>query len=586
MAEKIIFDFEFGGNSEETTEELNSLKEELDGIKNELSAIKDAQKGTTNALSGIAKGFSGIGLAIKSAGIGIVLKAFEFLTDILMKNQRVMDLVTIATEALSMVFGKVATIAVDLGTSIVEAFENPVESIEGLWDAIVENIVNRFEGFINQFKALGKVIEGAFSLDWDLLKEGAADYGTALVQTYTGLDEIQQSKAWDLMKDGVQTIINTGTEAVNTATKITALRNEVVQLEADQRLLNFTYLKEQESQRQIRDDVTKTLAVRIEANEKLAESLENQLADEQRILKKKLELAQLESDAASENIEKKAEVTNALAELADLEERINGFRSEQLTNRTALELEQKAILDELKLAELTEKEAEFEALKQEYEAKIELARLAGAETTAIDEKYALDKKAINERILTEEKDALAKQNDEIKKAKKKEVDLQKLAENQKRDALMNGFAMAEQLFGKSEKAQKAFALTKIGIDTAEAISSLTANSEANPANAVTFGGAGIIQFATGLLRIVGNIASAKKLLSSNGTSTPTASSTSPSANVPSAFTPTNFASANTSFDLAQSTSAFSQQPMQAYVIQQDVQDQTEISTQIQNRATL
>ena len=586
MAEKIIFDFEFGGNSEETTEELNSLKEELDGIKNELSAIKDAQKGTTNALSGIAKGFSGIGLAIKSAGIGIVLKAFEFLTDILMKNQRVMDLVTIATEALSMVFNKVATVAVDLGTSIVEAFENPVESIEGLWDAIVENIVNRFEGFINQFKALGKVIEGAFSLDWDLLKEGAADYGTALVQTYTGLDEIQQSKAWDLMKDGVQTIINTGTEAVNTATKITALRNEVVQLEADQRLLNFTYLKEQESQRQIRDDVTKTLAVRIEANEKLAESLENQLADEQRILKKKLELAQLESDAASENIEKKAEVTNALAELADLEERINGFRSEQLTNRTALELEQKAILDELKLAELTEKEAEFEALKQEYEAKIELARLAGAETTAIDEKYALDKKAINERILTEEKDALAKQNDEIKKAKKKEVDLQKLAENQKRDALMNGFAMAEQLFGKSEKAQKAFALTKIGIDTAEAISSLTANSEANPANAVTFGGAGIIQFATGLLRIVGNIASAKKLLSSNGTSTPTASSTSPSANVPSAFTPTNFASANTSFDLAQSTSAFSQQPMQAYVIQQDVQDQTEISTQIQNRATL
>ena len=85
---------------------------------------------------------------------------------------------------------------------------------------------------------------------------------------------------------------------------------------------------------------------------KLAESLEKQLADEQGILDKKLELAQFESDADAENIEKKAEVTNALAELADLEERINGFRSEQLTNRTALELEQKAILDELKLAEI------------------------------------------------------------------------------------------------------------------------------------------------------------------------------------------------------------------------------------------
>ena len=588
MADKIIFDFDFGGNTKETTEELESLKEELDGIKGELSAIKDAQKGTTKALSGIAKGFSGIGLAIKSAGIGIVLKAFEFLTDILMKNQRVMDLVTIATEALSIVFNKVATIAVDLGTSIVDAFSNPKEAIEGLWDAIVENIVNRFEGFINQFKALGKVIEGAFSLDWDLLKEGAADYGTALVQTYTGLDEIQQSKAWDLMKDGVQTIINTGTEAVNTAIKITALRNEVVQLEADQKLLNFQYLKEQESQRQIRDDVTKTLAVRIEANEKLAESLENQLADEKRILDKKLELAQLESDSDTENVEKKAEVTNALSELADLEERINGFRSEQLTNRTGLELEQKAILDELKLAELTEKEAEFEALKQEYDAKVELARLAGAETTAIDEQYLINKQYLVGKYASEDQAKIDKLNKETVKANDEKNKALIASDKAQRDALNNGLQMIESLFAGNEKAEKAFALAKIGIDTAKAISSLTANSEANPANAVTFGGAGVIQFATGLVRIVANIASAKKLLSGSGTSTPDAPST--TASTPTSVVNSGFSSPSgdesPTFDFEQSTSAFTSQPLQAFVIQQDVQDQTEISTQIQQRATL
>jgi len=500
-----------------------------------------------------------------------------------------MDLVTIATESLSIVFNKVATIVVDLGTGIVEAFENPVESIEGLWDAIVENIVNRFEGFINQFKALGKVIEGAFSLDWDLLKEGASDYGTAIVQVYTGLDEVQQSNAWDLLKDGVNTIVKTGTEAVNTATKITELRNAVTQLEADQRLLNFTYLNEQESQRQIRDDVTKTLAVRIEANEKLAESLEQQLADEQRILNKKLELAQLESDSDTESVEKKAAVTDALSELADLEERINGFRSEQLTNRTALELEQKAILDELKLAELTEKEAEFEALKQEYEAKLELARLAGADTEAIEEQYLLNKKALQDKFTQEELDATKKKNDELKKANDTKNKALELSDKARRQAVNNGIQMLESLFAGNEKAEKAFALAKIGIDTAKAISSLTANSEANPANAVTFGGAGIIQFATGLIRIVANIASAKKLLSSKGKSTPSASSggggsrggsTIPSANsVPQIDT-------SAMFDLSSSTSIFSQQPIQAYVVQQDVEDQNEISNQIQNRATL
>lgn len=588
MADKIIFDFDFGGNTKETTEELESLKEELDGIKGELSAIKEAQKDTTKALSGIAKGFSGIGLAIKSAGIGIVLKAFEFLTDILMKNQRVMDLVTIATEALSIVFNKVATIAVDLGTSIVDAFSNPKEAIVGLWDIIKTNIVNRFEGLINQFKTAGKILQGVFTLDWDLINEGISETTTNFIQMSTGLDEVQQSEFANTLIEGTKAIISAGTEAVNTAIKITALRNEVVQLEADQKLLNFQYLKEQESQRQIRDDVTKTLAVRIEANEKLAESLENQLADEKRILDKKLELAQLESDSDTENVEKKAEVTNALSELADLEERINGFRSEQLTNRTGLELEQKAILDELKLAELTEKEAEFEALKQEYDAKVELARLAGAETTAIDEQYLINKQNLVGKYASEDQAKIDKLNKETVKANDEKNKALIASDKAQRDALNNGLQMIESLFAGNEKAEKAFALAKIGIDTAKAISSLTANSEANPANAVTFGGAGIIQFATGLVRIVANIASAKKLLSGSGTSTPDAPST--TASTPTSVINSGFSSPSgdesPTFDFEQSTSAFTSQPLQAFVIQQDVQDQTEISTQIQQRATL
>lgn len=69
------------------------------------------------------------------------------------------------------------------------------------------------------------------------------------------------------------------------------------------------------------------------------------------------------------------------------------------------------------------------------------------------------------------------------------------------------------LMEEESDAAKAFALLQIGIDTAKAISSLTAASEANPANAVTFGGAGIAQFLSGLARILVNIGKAKKLLS-------------------------------------------------------------------------
>lgn len=60
--------------------------------------------------------------------------------------------------------------------------------------------------------------------------------------------------------------------------------------------------------------------------------------------------------------------------------------------------------------------------------------------------------------------------------------------------------------------QKMSTLFQIAIDTAAAISALVKNSEANPANAVTSGVAGAVQFATGLARITTNMAKASQLL--------------------------------------------------------------------------
>jgi hypothetical protein len=67
---------------------------------------------------------------------------------------------------------------------------------------------------------------------------------------------------------------------------------------------------------------------------------------------------------------------------------------------------------------------------------------------------------------------------------------------------------------KLERFQKAQALVQIGIDTAKAISALVAASQANPANAVTGGLAGIAQFASGIAQILTNVAKAKQLLTS------------------------------------------------------------------------
>ena len=69
---------------------------------------------------------------------------------------------------------------------------------------------------------------------------------------------------------------------------------------------------------------------------------------------------------------------------------------------------------------------------------------------------------------------------------------------------------------KLEKFNKTAALIQIGIDTAKAISAAVAASSANPANATTFGAAGIAQFAATAAQIFANIAKAKQILSSGG----------------------------------------------------------------------
>jgi len=587
MADKLIFEFEIKAKMDKAIEEIEEVKEGTKEISENLKGMKAAGKVAEKGLKGIAKGFKGIGLAMKAGGFFLITEAFKFLKDIMMKNQRVMDTVTIATEALSSIFNTLFSVVLDLGESLMTTFSNPKQAISDLWELIKTNLWNRLLGLQDYLGAFATILEGVFTLDWDKVKEGASDAGTAIIQLSTGLDEVQQSKIADVLIDGAKALIEVGTEAVKTATKITALRNEVIGLEADQRLLNFTYLKEQESQRQIRDDVTKTLDVRIAANDALLVSLEKQLADEQRILNKKLELAQKEAAANTESVELAAAVTDQLAELADLEERINGFRSEQMTNEVSLKLEQKEILDELKLAELSEKEAEFETLQQDYDRKLEMARIAGVSTLALEEQFKVDSQTLTDKYIAIDVAATTLAADKKIAADKKVADAEKLLKQQKLDGLKQGLSMAADMFGKSEKDQKRFALAKIGIDTAESISSLMAVSEANPLNAVSFGSAGMIQWALGLLRIFGNVRSAKKLLTSGSTTTtPPPPSTGGGGGGGSTPAVTPQIDTSSMFDLSASTSIFTEQPLQAFVVQQDIEDQTEISNQIQNRATL
>ena len=449
----------------------------LEAVEAELGEISKTAKKTEQGTNTLAKGFKGIGLAWKAIGIGAVISALQFLADKFSANQKVMDAMNIVSAATGDILVKLSNIFVDLGEKASKAFTSPKDALKSFWEALKQNVVNRVEGLIDLFGALGNVIKGVFTRDLELMKSAAKDAGTAFIQLNTGLDELQQQKAAEGFKNITKEIKESTKESVAYAKAVTTLRNEVKLAEANQRQLQLTYQRDAELQRQIRDDISLTFEERIAANEELGRILDEQFAEEQALAQKKVALAELELSKNKENIDLQVALINAKTELADLDERITGQRSEQLTNLKALEAEQEA--DELAKAEAEAKRlADIEAANQ---AEIDLARKKAADLKAIQEKEAAD--------------ALAIQKAKIKADKALRV-----------TAAKDILSSIAQLAGEGTAAAKAAALAGILIDTAKGVSGAIAAGAGLPFP-LNLGA-----IATGVASVLAGIVNAKAVL--------------------------------------------------------------------------
>lgn len=168
--------------------------------------------------------------------------------------------------------------------------------------------------------------------------------------------------------------------------------------------------------------------------------------------------------------------------------------------------DQQTLLTSLNNLNLTDGQLKIAAIDAQYLKEQELANGNAETLLALKNKHKIDIDKVTEDAALAEINTAAN----VKDAKLKfAMDVTKgvteigglLIKNEKKLAQFN----------------KASALVQIGIDTALAISSLVKMSQANALNAVTGGGAGIAQFASGIIQIATNIAKAKNLLSSPST---------------------------------------------------------------------
>jgi hypothetical protein len=433
-------------------------------------------------------------------------------------------------------------------------------------------------------------------------------------------------------------VSSAGDGALDTANKLVELRNEVKLAEAQQQLLLFQYQREAEIQRQIRDDVSKTIEERQAANVRLGEILDEQAAEELKLADKRLELALMEQSVNKDSIDAEVEVINARKEIADINERITGQRSEQLTNENSLKLEgiqiskdrvkqlqeeaeaernaafkiaeAKIAADQLLEAYLAERQpmSAEEMLQKEIddaikaeEAKRDAAIFAASKTQAdletfdeiekafLDESLRIEneirakhgeerialEKSINDKIAANAAKSAAEQKKEEEDLKKAKID----AAQSTASALGQIAGFLEQQGEEGVAAAKAFAVAELAINTAVAISTAIAGATAAAAK----GGPAapflqIAYIASMVGSVVGAMVQATQILNTApGPSAGTVSASAPSA--PSVAPVTTNTTELVNADAAQLA------PVQAFVVESQLSGSQENIQQIQNQAT-
>ena len=398
-------------------------------------------KGAKLASSGIRM----IGVALKATGIGLIVGAFLLFFETLKKNQKVVDVFDTAMNAIGMVVGDfINLITGDGGFSKVidffkKVFNNPLDSIKKFGDAVKQNLINRFNSYLDTLGFVASAIKKVFSGDFSGAMEDAKSAGSSLVDTMTGVPDTI-NKVGTAVKKAGNAITTYSTNIVNTASNLKKLEKAAEKAAQKQAELNAKFKKQAEDERQIRDDNSRSIEDRIAANDRLGKILDEQGKSQLKEANTQLQFAQAKLRIDKNNVEAQKLVADAKQNILDIEEEINGQQSEQLVNSTALKKESQDLADsriknanDVKLANDLANAPDLDAEQEAYNAFFEKERQRLKDKIALHEEgtQAYEDALKAQRDLDTQQYEYNKTTDEEREAIKREKEL-KIAEEEER----------------------------------------------------------------------------------------------------------------------------------------------------------
>ena len=595
MENKVV-NLQIKNNLDEVTKDVKKLSNSFEDTSQEIKGIQKSTKAAEAGIKSMSDGFKGMGLALKAVGIGLVMEAFNLFKEVLGKNQKVVDTFNTVIGALSIAFNDLFGFVMKNFPSVVtlfkDVFENPTKYLKKFGDLIKENLIERFNSFLDTVGYLGDALKNLFAGEFDAAMESVKKAGKESIDIFTGVnDTFDRGKK--IIGDAAEAIGNYAVKTLKASEANINLQNSALIAAAQQAKLVEQYDRQAESLRQIRDNDLLSISDRIKANNELKVTLEKQEAA-------MLKAANLQKDAAAAtyNLNKTAEnrvaLINAETNVEGVLAQIKGLKSEQLANENSLTKESNDLLQsqidtknelnvkskqfdaEQQTNELTklEKQKEVITLQQEIDiAELERKRKLYADDTQArvdaENEFLIKKKDTDNALITNSKAT----EDQIT-ADKKAAEEAKI--NINNSAIQSAQGLVQLFAGLGEKnkgIQKAGLLASSALSIAEIINNTNVGSSKEVATKGIFGlSTSAILYAKMGISIASVLAATSKGLKGlGGGSVSGGSNSSPTSSSPTSQAPSfNVVGASQTNQLAQSIGQQQNQPIRTYVVSSDV----------------
>jgi len=609
MAEKVTIELEA-----KTGKAENNINDVVDSIKDLNKSFVEANESNKKSLKSLtkgtkvlAKGFKGVGLAMKAAGFAIIMKVVDKVSEALMRNQQVADTVETVFTAIGIVFKQITDVLIDVFKSVSEAtngFDALQKVLGGALSISINLVVGAIQGMMLGVKKAQLAWEESFLGDGDpdtikRLNLEIEEVGNKLDETGNRIKKAGSDIADNFVEavgevgslaEGVAVGVSDAIDKIDVKSALSQAKRVVQNkknyglLESQSQRLIEQYDLEAETQRQIRDDDRKTVEERIKANEELLNVLNKQASEEKKAIDARISALNEQVRLEGESNELTKELFDLNTELIAIDAKVAGFKSEQLVNQVGLQKEILEITNSQKNAdaELNANKNQFEAEQIENDlARLERQKLLNEEETKSEEKRLTEKRSLYKKGTIAFQEAQNELDAFQQASGQKQILIDKQIAKEKEQTVFNTLGAIAGLLGSNSKFGKALAITQAIRDTYTG-----ANKALAQGGIFGFiGAAGVI--AAGFANVKQITASKDPAMPSFATggggvsaSTP---STPPVPSLPPAF---NVVGASGTNQLATAIGGQTQQPIQAFVVSNDVTTAQEMDRNIIDGASI